>query len=91
MKNNLQKLTSDRPATYQIKVPGKIDVSQVDWAMKMAIIVESEGDGPPTTTLTGKIDQAALHDVICRIRELNAPLLSIQLVGSESETGENNL
>jgi hypothetical protein len=53
MKEVKQKLTLDRPATYQIKVPGELDESWSDWAGGMTITVESEGVGPPITTLTG--------------------------------------
>ena len=59
-----QKLTLDRPATFQIKVPGHIGESWSDWAGGMMITVKSEGDGPPVTTLTGSLDQAALHGVL---------------------------
>ncbi len=56
MRKPKQKLTLYRPATYQIKVPGHIDESWSDWAGGMTITVESEGDGPPVTTLTGTLD-----------------------------------
>jgi hypothetical protein len=77
MKKEIEKLTMDRPATYQIKVPGKIDVSWADWVGKMAITVESEGDGPPITTLTGVVDQAALHGLLRRIYSLGLPLIAV--------------
>ena len=67
MKEVKQKLSLDRPATYQIKVPGELDESWSDWAGGMAITVESEGDGPPVTTLTGTPDQAALQSLLRRL------------------------
>lgn len=60
MKENIQKLTLDRPATYQIKMPGHLDESWSDWAGGMTITVECGGDGQPVTILTGIMDQAAL-------------------------------
>lgn len=59
--------TLDRPATYQIQVPGELDESWSDWVGSLTIAVESEGDGPPATTLTGTLDQAALHSVLRRL------------------------
>jgi len=41
-----QKLTLNRPVTYEIKVPGQIDAGWSDWAGGMTITVASEGDGP---------------------------------------------
>ena len=75
-----QKLTLDRPATYQIKVPGHLDESWSDWASGMTISAESEGDGPPVTTLTGNVDQAALQGLLRRLYSLGLPLISVNCV-----------
>lgn len=75
-----KKLTLDRLATYQIKVPGTIDMSQADWNSALEISVENEGDGPPVTTLTGDFDQAALHGLLRRLYSLGLPLISVILV-----------
>lgn len=72
-----QKLTLDRAATYQIKVPGHLDQSWSEWAGGITITVESEGDGPPVTTLTGKVDQAALQGLLRRLYSLGLPLISV--------------
>jgi hypothetical protein len=80
MKEIKQKLTLDRPATYQIKVPGHLDKSWSDWAGGMTITVESEGDGPPVTILTGTVDQAALQGLLRRLYSLGLPLISVNLV-----------
>jgi hypothetical protein len=77
MKKVKQKLTLDRPAIYQIKVPGHLDESWSDWAGGMKITVESEGDGPPVTTLTGTVDQAALQGLLRRLYSLGLPLISV--------------
>ena len=77
MKETRQKLTLDRPVTYQIKVPGELDESWSDWDGKMTVAVESEGDGPPVTTLTGTVDQAALHSLLRRLYSLGLPLISV--------------
>jgi hypothetical protein len=77
MKKVKQKLSLDRPATYQIKVPGELDESWSDWAGGMTITVDSEGEGPPVTTLTGTIDQAALQSLLRRLYSLGLPLISV--------------
>ena len=80
MKKVRQKLSLDRPVTYQIKVPGHIGESWSDWAGGMTIRVESEGDGPPVTTLTGALDQAALQGLLRRLYSLGLPLISVHWV-----------
>jgi hypothetical protein len=49
----------------------------------MTIAVESEGDGPPITTLTGTVDQAALQGLLRRLYSLGLPLLSVNRVDTE--------
>ncbi len=80
MKKPRQKLTLDRPVTYQIQVPGHIGKGWSDWAGGMTITVESEGDGPPVTTLTGTVDQAALQGLLRRLYSLGLPLISVNCV-----------
>jgi hypothetical protein len=77
MKQVGQKLTLDRPATYQIKVPGLLDESWTEWTGRVTIAVEGEGDGLPVTTLTGTIDQAALQGLLRRLYSLGLPLISV--------------
>jgi hypothetical protein len=79
------KLTLDRPATYQIKVPGEISESWSDWVGGMTITVEGEGDDPPVTTLTGTLDQAALQGLLRRLYSLGLPLISVICVECSSE------
>jgi hypothetical protein len=85
MKKVRQKLALHRPATYQIKVPGELDASWADWAGGMTIMVESEGDGPPVSTLTGDVDQAALQGLLRRLYSLGLPLISVNCVACGSE------
>ena len=77
MKDIKQKLTLDRPATYQIKVPGHLDESWTEWDGRMTVTVESENDGQPVTTLTGPVDQAALQGWLRRLYSLGLPLISV--------------
>ena len=74
------KLSLDRPANYQIKVPGHLDESWSDWAGGMTIAVESNCDSWPVTTLTGTLDQAALQGLLRRLYSLGLPLISVQCV-----------
>ena len=85
MKKTKQKLTLDKPATYQIKVPGHLDESWSDWYGKMTITIESEGDGPLVTTLTSTFDQAALHGLLRQLYSLGLPLISVIYVECGSD------
>lgn len=65
--------------TYQIKLKGHLEESWADWFDGLTFILESDG----TTTLTGEvIDQAALHGLLKKIRDLGLPLLSVNYLGA---------
>ena len=61
---------------YRIKLKGCLDPKWSDWFEQMAISTEG-GE----TILTGPvIDQAALHGLLIRIRDLNLTLLSVERI-----------
>ena len=69
--------------TYRIRVRGHIDGRWSDWFGGLAIHLQDDG----TTLLVGPVvDQAALHGIIARIRDLGLPLLSVSRV-VESDGG----
>ena len=63
---------------YEIKVKGHIDETWSSWFEDMAITTGFAEDGTPVTTFTGQlINQATLHGVLARIRDINMPLISV--------------
>jgi hypothetical protein len=70
---------SDQPATYQIKVQGRLDERWVHWFDGMSIESVPAEDGSTATMLTGFVmDQAALYGLISRMRDLGLALLSVE-------------
>jgi hypothetical protein len=80
MQDPKPKITRDRPAPYQIIVPGVLDESWSDWAGGMKITVESESHDLPVTTLTDTLDQAALQGLLRRLYSLGIPLISVTCI-----------
>ncbi len=67
-----------RHGVYEIKVKGHIDEAWSSWFEDMAITTSFAEDGTPVTTFTGQlIDQATLHGVLARIRDIHMPLISV--------------
>ncbi|MEJ2513485.1 MAG: hypothetical protein P8Y72_18040 [Anaerolineales bacterium] len=76
MKKAKQKLTLDRPTTYQIKVPGALDERWLGWDEDFIIKVESDDD-LSVTTITVTVDQAALQGLLRRLYSLGLPIISV--------------
>ena len=64
---------------YQIRLKGHLGGQWTDWFGGLTITLEDNGD----TLLTGPvIDQAALHGLLRRVRDLGMPLLSVNRIES---------
>lgn len=81
MKPEKRKLTLDRTAIYQVKIPGMLDECWTDWDGEMTVSVDTDEDGLVYTTLTGALDQAALQGLLRRLYGLGLPLISVICLG----------
>ncbi len=62
---------------YKIRIKGHMDTKWADWFDDLQINHEIDG----TTTIYGSLpDQAALHSILRKIRDLNLQLLSVKQV-----------
>ena len=67
--------TEDRsePVSYEIRIKGHLDNRWAAWFEGLTITLEEDGD----TLLTGPvIDQAALHGLLKKVRDLGMALVS---------------
>ena len=77
--NSLNGLKLDTPATYRIRVQGRLDKSWTDRLAGMSITTDPASDKPPVTTLVGHLaDQAALSGILNTLYELHLPLLLVE-------------
>lgn len=69
----------DKPGTYHILVKGNLDAQWSDWFDGFCIEPQPNDE----TLLIGPVaDQAALHGLLSKIRDLGLPLLYVQRIGS---------
>jgi hypothetical protein len=65
------------PGLYEIRIKGHLDNRWADWFDGLTITLEDNGE----TLLTGPVvDQAALHGLLRKVRDLGMPLLSVTRV-----------
>jgi len=76
-KHNNSAHDADQPRIYQIRIRGHLSPQWADWFEELTITMEENGD----TLLTGTVvDQAALHGLLKKVRDLGTPLLSVNYV-----------
>ncbi len=75
-----------QPTIYQIRVKSHLGSEWTDWFDGLCITLEENGD----TLLTGPvIDQAALHGLLKKVRDLGMPLISVNQVQVDEFHPEN--
>jgi hypothetical protein len=71
---NKRNADPSQPTIYQIRIKGHLGGQWTDWFGGLSITLEENGD----TLLTGPVvDQAALHGVLRKVRDLGMTLLLV--------------
>ena len=66
-------MTTGSP-TYALRVQGHLDAHWAAWLGDLTLVHHDDG----TSTLTGPVaDQAALHGLLAKVRDLGIPLISV--------------
>jgi hypothetical protein len=67
----------DRPGRYEIRLKGRLDTRWAAWFDGLTVTCDSDG----TTVIGGPVaDQAALHGLLQKTRDLGLPLISVNYV-----------
>jgi len=70
----------DKPAVYQIRVKGNLENKWSEWFDGFSITPQTNAE----TVLIGVVaDQAALHGLLAKVRDLGLPLLEIKRMESK--------
>jgi len=65
---------SPEAGRYEIRLQGRLDARWAAWFDAMSLTTESDG----TTVLRGQVaDQAALHGLLQKVRDIGLPLISV--------------
>ena len=71
-------------AYYEIRLKGQLNARWADWFDGMAITLDDNGD----TLLSGPVvDQAALHGLLKKVRDVGLTLLSVNPIKPEGTEG----
>jgi hypothetical protein len=68
-------METDKPAIYEFRIKARLTAERAAWFEGLSVTAEESGE----TLLRGVIqDQAALHGVLAKIRDLGLPLLKVE-------------
>jgi hypothetical protein len=66
-----------QPTVYQIRIKGHLGREWTDWFEGLTLTLEDNGE---TLLTSAVVDQAALHGLLRKVRDLGMPLLSVVCV-----------
>jgi hypothetical protein len=76
----------EEPGRYEIRLRGRLEARWAAWFDGLSLTHESDG----TSVLRGPVaDQAALHGLLQKVRDLGLPLISVMQVGPEQANGRD--
>jgi hypothetical protein len=80
--------TRDEPGDYEVRVGRHLDDRWAEWFGDLTMTRERDG----TTTLRGPVaDQAALHGILTKIRDLGMVLLTVRAIDDSRSTTANTV
>ena len=75
------------PRIYQIRLKGRLGPQWTNWFGGLTITLDENGE----TLITGPVvDQAALHGLLRKVRDLGMPLISVLLIEPDPADGSQN-
>ena len=78
--NRNPRTDASQPLVYQIRLKGHLGPQWTEWFEGLSITLEDNGD----TLLSGPVvDQAALHGLLKKVRDLGIPLIAVSRVDAD--------
>ena len=82
MKHKMIDTPTSNAQYYEIRLEGHLEARWVKWFDGLAITLDESGN----TLLSGQVaDQAALHGLLKKVRDVALPLLSVNSVQPDTE------
>jgi hypothetical protein len=79
------KTSPDQPIVYKIKIKGHLGPQWAGWFENATIALQEDGD---TLLTLPVVDQAALHGLLKKIRDLGMPLVSVNRIVSNQNSSK---
>ncbi|MBA3075240.1 MAG: hypothetical protein FP831_16680 [Anaerolineae bacterium] len=77
--------TNEYPNVYQIHIKGHLDEHRMRWFEGFTVLQHQNGE----TIISGEMDQAALHGVLNRIRDLGMVIISVKCLVIKGKSNTN--
>ncbi len=76
----------DEPRAYQIRLLGQLDSEWAAWFGGLSVTAEADG----TTLINALLDQAALHGLLKKVRDLGLTLISVNPIDPGRSTTDSS-
>ncbi|MCW2766288.1 MAG: hypothetical protein JWO11_2247 [Nocardioides sp.] len=77
------------PGCYEIRLQGRLDQRWSTWFDGMTLTTSPDPAGALTILRGHVVDQAALHGLLGRLRDIGLPLISITRVEPDANDGQD--
>lgn len=75
---NTHPVDQHEPGLYEVRLQGRLDERWASWFDGMTLTISHDAKGGVLTVLRGHVvDQAALHGLLARLRDIGLPLISV--------------
>ena len=88
---NIHSVGHDEPGCYEICLRGRLDDRWAVWFDGLTVTTgpDQTGDGVHTVLRGSVVDQAALHGLLARLRDIGLPLISVTRVEPDTTDGQD--
>lgn len=86
---DIEPIGQHEPGVYEVRLQGRLDERWASWFDGMTMTTSRDANGTVTVLRGHVVDQAALHGLLARLRDIGLPLISVTRAGPDPFDGQD--